>query len=744
LRHHEKASTFPPRKWFAPADQFQEKTMRNLRIPAAAILFIGLLNCRCYPSATNNVMPTVLYSFTGGADGGTPESGLIQATDGNFYGTTSQGGASNTGTVFRITSAGMLTTLYSFTGGADGAVPLAGLIEGTDSNFYGTTSQGGTGRTGTVFRITSAGLLTTLYSFTGGADGGLPLGGVIQATNGILYGTTAEGGAFSTGTVFQITTAGTFSTLFSFAGTNGATPEAGLIQGTDGNFYGTTSLGGTNLTRNAGTAFQITPAGTLTTLSEFSLRVGGRYPRAALIQGVDGSFYGTTQYGGGANDGVMFAISLNTTGIFNEVFQFGGPDGRLPQSPLIQGRDGYFYGATFLGGYNYGSIFQIASNGVISTLSNFLGGTDGGVPYGPLVEATNGYFYGTTGYGGPNLHGTVFRFAAFPAGSYNGLAIQNSAPSQVSSGFLKLTMSPSGYFTAGLTMGGLRSAFNGQLDVAGDATNTVPRGNLNPLQVIMHLDKDGGSNVISGIVSDGVFTSDLMANLAGFSLTNECPEFGQFTFNLAPANTNDTTVPQGFGYGTMSVSRRGIGRVHGVLGDGTPFSATAPVSGLNTFPLYAQLYGNKGACLGFLNFPTTNSITATLDWFKPPIANAHFFPDGFNTSVTMTGARYITPVRGVPSIAGNVELTLGGGNLPSNIVKNAVIDAAGNVTVSRPGSDELALSIAPGNGLITGTFRPPSNRTTFFNGYLLQTNDFGAGLFFGTDQTGFILIEPTP
>jgi hypothetical protein len=293
-------------------------------------------------------------------------------------------------------------------------------------------------------------------------------------------------------------------------------------------------------------------------------------------------------------------------------------------------------------------------------------------------------------------------------------------------------------------MAGQRSVFTGQFDVSGDATNTVPRGNLSPLQVIMHLDKDGGSNVISGTVSDGVFTSDLLANLAVYSVTNPCPEFRQFTFNIAPANTNDTTVPQGFGYGTMSVAKRGIGRIHGVLGDGTPFSATAPVSGLSTFPLYALLYGNKGACIGFLNFPTTNSITATIDWFKPSIPNARFYPNGFNTSVTMTGARYITPSAGVPSIAGDVELTLGGGNLPSNIVKSAVIDTAGNVTVSPPGTDELALSVSPANGLISGSFRTPGNRLTLFTGYLLQTNDFGAGLFFGTNLTGYITVVPTP
>jgi hypothetical protein len=181
-----------------------------------------------------------------------------------------------------------------------------------------------------------------------------------------------------------------------------------------------------------------------------------------------------------------------------------------------------------------------------------------------------------------------------------------------------------------------------------------------------------------------------------------------------------------------------------VLGDGTPFTATVPISGLNTFPLYAQLYGNKGVCVGFLNFPTTNSITATVDWIKPPITNARFYPNGFNTSVTMTGARFIPPSRGPPSIAGDVELTLGGGNLPSNIVESAAVDAAGNVTVSSPNSEDLALSITPGNGLFSGSFSPATHRTTFFTGYILQTNVSGAGPFFGTNETGYITIVPTP
>ena len=208
--------------------------MTNFRILATTVL-IGFLSCRC-DAITNNVVPTRLYSFTGGADGGIPESWLIQASDGNFYGTTSQGGANNTGTVFRM-NLGVtnivgtvtnfsVTTLYSFTGGDDGATPIAGLFQGSDSNFYGMTTRGGANDTGTVFQITSAGTLTTLHSFTGGFDGGYPLGGVIQGIDGNFYGTTSQGGANNSGTVFQITSAGTFTALYSFlGGTNGAIPQ---------------------------------------------------------------------------------------------------------------------------------------------------------------------------------------------------------------------------------------------------------------------------------------------------------------------------------------------------------------------------------------------------------------------------------------------------------------------------------------------------------------------------------------
>ena len=182
---------------------------------------------------------TLLYSFdlTDGAD---PWAGLVQATDGNFYGTTYQGGANGAGTVFKITAGGVLTTLHSFDG-TDGADPFAGLVQATDGSFYGTTYYGGAGSGyGTVFKITAGGVLTRLHSFDS-TDGANPHAELVQATDGNFYGTTYNGGANAAGTVFKITAGGVLTTLHRFDFTDGAYPRARLVQATDGSFYGTTS-----------------------------------------------------------------------------------------------------------------------------------------------------------------------------------------------------------------------------------------------------------------------------------------------------------------------------------------------------------------------------------------------------------------------------------------------------------------------------------------------------------------------
>ena len=183
-----------------------------------------------------------------GTNGDNP-TGLAEGTDGNFYGTTTSGGISGSGTIFQVTFNGRITSLYSFTGGSDGANPLAPLVQASNGNFYGTTAEGGWNNAGTVFSVTTNGILTSLYSFTGGEDGYYPAAGLVQGSDGYLYGTTEYGGAFNVqnegcGTVFKIATNGLLTTLFSFNGTNGANPVAPLIQAADGNLYGTTAGGG--------------------------------------------------------------------------------------------------------------------------------------------------------------------------------------------------------------------------------------------------------------------------------------------------------------------------------------------------------------------------------------------------------------------------------------------------------------------------------------------------------------------
>jgi uncharacterized repeat protein (TIGR03803 family) len=378
---------------------------------------------------------TTLHSFDN-TDGAFILAGLIQATDGNFYGTAYEGGANcspdGCGTIFKITPGGALTTLHSFCSQSnctDGEYPEAGLIQ-ANGNFYGTTYEGGANCApdgcGTIFKITSGGTLTTLYNFcsqSGCSDGYYPEAGLIQASNGDFYGTTTFGGAGGVGTVFKITPSGTLTTLHSFCSqsncTDGYYPEAGLIQATNGNFYGTTYAGGGANSR--GTVFKITPSGTLTTLYSFCPQSGcpdGSDPQAGLAQATNGNFYGTTFAGGTHDLGTVFKITLS--GNLTTVHSFcsvGYPDcadGDLPRfGALVQATNGDLYGTAPSGGAQiyYGIIFKITPGGSLTTLYSFCpqsGCPDGDDPRGTLVQDTNGNLYGTTFAGGANGFGTVF------------------------------------------------------------------------------------------------------------------------------------------------------------------------------------------------------------------------------------------------------------------------------------------------------------------------------------------------
>lgn len=322
-------------------------------------------------------MLSTLYTFCSQpncTDGNGPEARLILATSGDFYGTTTFGGANNQGTVFRITPSGALTTLYSFCAQAecaDGTQPLSALVEGSDGNFYGATSQGGSIDCGTVFKITPSGVLTTLHSLTT-LDGCQPTSGLIQSTNGNFYGTANQGGTAGYGTVFTVTPAGKLTTIYSFdGGLHGNGPWGALMQGADGNFYGTTNTGGTSTCFGAGcgTVFKITSKGKLTTLHSFDNTIAN-FPFGMLAQGTDGNLYGTTAGGGNScNNGYESCgtvFQINSAGTFTTLHSFDNADGATPLGGLLQATNGNFYGTTTMGGdlncdtYGCGSVFSLS------------------------------------------------------------------------------------------------------------------------------------------------------------------------------------------------------------------------------------------------------------------------------------------------------------------------------------------------------------------------------------------------
>jgi len=346
-------------------------------------------------------------------------SSLLQTEDGSFYGTIA--GATNCGMIFRIAPNGSLSSFASLNG--KNGCPFEGgpLVKGLDGNLYGTTFAGGSNVfcRGTIFRLATNGILTTLASFNG-TNGWQPEAGLVLGTDGDFYGTTAYGGAgykqgmitpeLAPGTVFKISATGQFMNLVSFNRTNGASPSARLVEGRDGNFYGTTVAGGPS---ELGSAFRMRPDGTLTTLTFFN-GSNGSNPYGGLVFGSDGNLYGTTAHGGANGFGTVFRLTPN--GLLTTLASFQGTDGAYPFSGLVQGTDGILYGTTLYGGigYNgsintgYGAVFGITPAGVFTTLALFEG-VNGAHPLTELIQGADGGLYGTTSGGGSHGAGNVYR-----------------------------------------------------------------------------------------------------------------------------------------------------------------------------------------------------------------------------------------------------------------------------------------------------------------------------------------------
>ena len=361
---------------------------------------------------------SVIHNFTGGTDGGNPLNGLVLGAGAYMYGTTSAGGAYGNGTVFRLSPTGILTTIYAFKGGADGSSPQSFIIQDSQGLLYGTTSGGGAYGGGTVFRIANNGK-TTLHSFGSGSDGSVPLAGLMLDHAGNLYGTTSAGGANGNGAVFMLSLNGILwreSVLYSFGtGTDGTVPYAGVTLDSAGDVLGTTSAGGTY---GYGTVFELSKAHgwAESIVYNFQNQNDGGVPYAGLIADGLGNFYGAATEGGSQGGGSIFELTPAGSGWnFNAIDSLAGTGISGTFRNLMLSSSGTLYATTHCDGQDSaGTVYELVPGGgtwTYNQLYSFTGGTDGLYSYSNLVMFAN-RLYGTTNQGGAYGYGVVF--AVFP------------------------------------------------------------------------------------------------------------------------------------------------------------------------------------------------------------------------------------------------------------------------------------------------------------------------------------------
>jgi len=411
---------------FVPAGKLSNLISRIcLRAATLAMALAGMLAPALLPAPSAHAQGfKLLYTFSGGADGAYPqEVALIADQSGNLYGTTEGGGASNAGVVFKLDPSGQETVLYSFTGGADGGNPFAGVISDSAGNLYGTTLYGGVqpGNFGVVFKLDPAGSETVLYAFNY-IDGANPLAGLVQDAAGNLYGSTYYGGTHGDGTVFELGTTGTEKVLYAFGGAvHGANPSGALVRDSAGNLYGTTFDGGDlngcsgNInflpgSPGCGVVFKLSSAGHEMVSYLFTGGTDGGNPYANVIRDAAGNLYGTTQFGGAFNYGTVF--KLNPAGTETVLYTFtGGTDGARPFDGVVQDAAGNLYGTTNARGGGRcacGTVYKLDPAGQFTVVHTF-DGDDGQYPEAPLL-LHEGALYGITSGGGPGGGtGTVFQ-----------------------------------------------------------------------------------------------------------------------------------------------------------------------------------------------------------------------------------------------------------------------------------------------------------------------------------------------
>ena len=546
-----------------------------------------------------------LVEFTGTTGqrlGAEPRSALVQANDGNFYGTTFRGGVNDLGTLFRVTPGGQLTTLVEFSGNTQhhlGSFPRAGLIQGGDGYLFGTTTAGGSDGFGTIFKVTLGGTMTTLVEFPAGGESGRaelgnePVGGLVQALDGNLYGTTGSGGLNEMGTLFRMSPSGELDVVIHYSGTGGGEVDLELIEGSDGNLYGTTRGLNPSGTGFVWEIFKLAPSGEVTphfTCTHDQTQLFG----ASLLPSDDGSFIGTTVRGGSSDNGSIFRIDPD--GNFTTLIDFTGVGGANPGSSPLGGlvgtETGVLLGSTRNGGeHGLGTIYALTSGGHLTTLVNFTGNGPnhgGRHPTAGVIRGIDGNFYGTTGAGGATDHGTIFRLT--PSGDFttlveftrNGLTNRGAYPET------GLTQGADGNFYGITSSGGLsdmgtlfRVTPGGILTTVAEIDGTVvervdalPRG---PLRL------GGDGNLYGTTSSGGTSNKGTIFQVTPTGLFTKIYDFGADGTEGNPGRLTRTST--GDLYGTARSTERntsGFGSIYRLISPGSPTISLREVSAVGT------------------------------------------------------------------------------------------------------------------------------------------------------------------
>jgi len=602
---------------------------------------------------------TTLHTFNG-SDGAYPSSRLVAATDGNFYGVTQTGGSTGYGAAFKIDPAGNFTLLYSFYSDSLSLYWPNGLMQASDGYFYGTTVYGGPTNWGAVFRMDFNGNVSIVYNFTGNADGALPDGGVVEGPDGYLYGGTTVYGAYYKGAAFRVKKDGSdFQIIDAFDGLTGSFYSNSMVVGPDGKIYGTTQEGGA---KGGGTFFRVEPGIGVTPLFAFNATSG--VTPGTLTLGSDGKFYGTTAGGGAKGFGTAFKI--DTAGNLTVLHSFSSAESAYSNLPLCLAADGKFYGVSWQGGfdtyagnfayYGYGTAFKMTASGATTVLHQF-GFQDIEARFCDPIQARDGYFYGAARYGGAFGYGTIFRFDA--AGNltnihhFNDGILEGGSPSS-------LIQARDGYFY-GVTAGGGKYGYGTIFKMKAD-------GKLTTLRHLRLVDGSNGGDRHARLLQGadgalyGVFyygglhgqgTAFRVTSSGNFAVLHHFggPEGANPTGHLAQDGSGflyGTTVQGGaFGYGTvykMSTTGSGFTALHHFDHNEGVDPYAGPIVGADGFLYGACARGGttEGGTVWKVNrttgaFTLLHTFTGHPTDGTWPLAGVIQAPDGYLYGTTYTG-----------------------------------------------------------------------------------------------------------